>query len=289
VILKNKPRRSSHLWDHHVVGRPLDPERFRSEPFVELRDASAAFGSRTALSATTLDLHGGTSIALVGANGSGKTTLLRLIAGLLSPASGAVLHGEGIRFAYVAQHQHQHRFMPLTAGEVLDMSRYGHLGLLGRFRSEDRAAVQAAATRLQVAELRDHTFSELSGGQRQRVLIASAVASQAHVLLLDEPVTGLDLPSQRRIMEVVAGERADGRLVVLSTHDLDEARQCDVVVLLAGRVVAHGSPSEVLVAANLRTAFGSHVVDDHGRPQVIDDHGHGSHGDDDHDHGGCAD
>jgi ABC-type Mn2+/Zn2+ transport system ATPase subunit len=279
VILNDKPGRSSHLWDHHVVGRPPDREPSRSEPIVELRGAVAAFGPRTALSATTLDLHGGTSVALVGPNGSGKTTLLRLIAGLLPPSSGSVLHGEGIRFAYIAQHQHQHRFMPLTAGEVLDMSRYGHLGLLGRFRSEDRAVVRAAADRLQVEELRDRTFGELSGGQRQRVLIASAVASQAPVLLLDEPVTGLDLPSQR----------GNGRLVVLSTHDLDEARQCDVVVLLAGRVVAHGSPSQVLVAANLRAAFGSHVVDDHGQPRVIDDHGHGSHGDDDHDHGGCAD
>lgn len=288
MILNYKPGRGSQLWDHHGVGRPADRVLPRAEPFVELRDAVAAFGSRTALSATTLDLRGGSSVALVGPNGSGKTTLLRLIAGLLPPSSGAVLHSEGTRCAYVAQHQHQHRFMPLTAGEVLDMSRYGHLGLLGRFRAEDRAAVHAAATRLQVTELRDRTFSELSGGQRQRVLIASAVASQAPVLLLDEPVTGLDLPSQRRIMDVIAAQRADGRLVVLSTHDLDEARQCDVVVLLAGRVVAHGSPSQVLVAANLRAAFGSHVVDDHGQPRVIDDHGHGSHGEDDHDHGGCA-
>jgi manganese transport system ATP-binding protein len=193
-----------------------------------------------------------------------------------------------VRFAYVAQHQHQHRFMPLTAGEVLDMSRYGVRGMLGRFRAADRVAVQAGAERLDVADLRDRTFSELSGGQRQRVLMASAVASQAPVLLLDEPVTGLDLPSQRRIMQVIAAERGEGRLVVLSTHDLDEARQCDRVALLAGRVVAHGSPGEVLVAANLREAFGSHVVDDDGEPRVIDDHGHGSHAEDDHDHGGCA-
>jgi ABC-type Mn2+/Zn2+ transport system ATPase subunit len=225
----------------------------------------------------------------VGPNGSGKTTLLRLVAGLLPPGTGEVHVRAGVRFAYVAQHQHQHRFMPLTAGEVLDMSRYGERGLLGRFRAADRAVVHAAAERLGVSDLRDRAFGELSGGQRQRVLMASAVASQAAVLLLDEPVTGLDLPSQQRIMAVVAAERAAGRLVVLSTHDLDEAGQCDRVVLLAGRVVAHGSPGEVLVAANLREAYGSHVVEEDGVPRVIDDHGHGSHIGDDHDHGGCAD
>jgi manganese transport system ATP-binding protein len=211
------------------------------------------------------------------------------VAGLVAPSAGEVHVRSGVRFAYVAQHQHQHRFMPLTAGEVLDMSRYGERGLLGRFRAADRAVVHAAAERLRVSDLRDRTFGQLSGGQRQRVLMASAIASQAPVLLLDEPVTGLDLPSQRQIMQVIADERGAGRLVVLSTHDLDEARQCDLVVLLAGRIVAHGTPGEVLVATNLREAFGSHVVDDDGVPRVIDDHGHGSHAEDDHDHGGCAD
>jgi ABC-type Mn2+/Zn2+ transport system ATPase subunit len=244
---------------------------------VELVDASVVFGSHSALAPSSLRFAGGESVALVGPNGSGKTTLLRLVAGLQRPSSGQVRVSPGARFAYLGQHQHQHRFMPLTAAEVLDMSRYGERGLLGRFRSEDRTIVCAASERLDVQDLRDRAFTELSGGQRQRVLMASAVARQAEVLLLDEPVTGLDIPSKQRILDVVGAERDAGRLVMLSTHDLDEARQCDVVVLLAGRVVASGPPDQVLVADTLREAFGSHVLDDHGDLSLIDDHGHGSH------------
>ena len=243
---------------------------------VELVDASARFGTRTALAPTTIACESGTSLALVGPNGSGKTTLLRLIAGLLEPASGEVRTAPGVRVAYVAQHQHQHGFMPLTVREVLNMSRYGQRGLLGRFRAVDRRAIAAAEELLDVTDLRDLGFGELSGGQRQRVLVASAVATDAAVLLLDEPVTGLDIPSQQRIMDVIRDQRDQGRLVVMSTHDLDEARQCDRVLLLAGRVVADGPPEEVLVREHLAAAFDSHLIDGQGGLRVLDDHGHGS-------------
>lgn len=243
---------------------------------VELVDASASFGGHQALAPTSLAFDGGCSAAFVGPNGSGKTTLLRLIAGLLSPTGGVVDHRDGTRLAYVAQHQHQQRFLPLTVGEVLNTSRYGRRGLLGRFRAADRSAVEDAAGRLDVWGLRNRSLGELSGGQRQRVLIAGAVASHSDVLLLDEPLTGVDLPSRQRIAEVVATERDRGLLVVISTHDLDEARTCDRVVLLAGRVVADGPPSEVLQVGPLTEAFGGHVLAETDGPLVIDDHGHGS-------------
>jgi len=244
---------------------------------IELRDVTVRFGSRVALDAGSMRFDAGSSVALVGPNGSGKTTLLRLLAGLLDPSTGAVGRTAGTHVAYVAQHQHQHRWMPLTVQEVLRMSRYGHRGLLGPLRRDDKAAIAVAAERLDVTDLDHRRFGDLSGGQRQRVLVASALATRADIVLLDEPITGLDLPSQHRILDVIVEERDAGRLVVLSTHDLDEARQCDRVVLLAGRVVADGPAAAVLTRDYLAEAFGSHLVDDARTLQVIDDHGHGSH------------
>lgn len=255
---------------------PHDPAP--ANRMIEVRDVTVRFGPRVALDAGSLRFGAGTSVALVGPNGSGKTTLLRLLAGLADPTTGSVGRAAGTHVAYVAQHQHQHRWMPLTVDEVLRMSRYGRRGLLGPLRRDDKEAIAVAAGRLDVTDLRHRRFGELSGGQRQRVLVASALATRADAVLLDEPITGLDLPSQHRILDVIVEERDAGRLVVLSTHDLDEARQCDRIVLLAGRVVADGPPPEVLTRGFLSEAFGSHLVDDARTLQVIDDHGHGSHG-----------
>jgi ABC-type Mn2+/Zn2+ transport system ATPase subunit len=223
-------------------------------------------------------LGAGTLVALMGPNGSGKTTLLKLLAGLLQPTTGAVVRQEGLSVAYVDQHQHQHRWMPLAVVEVLRMSQYGRRPFPWPLRAEQKARIADAAERLEVADLSARAFSDLSGGQRQRVLIASAVATAAPCLLLDEPITGLDLPSQERIIRVLGAERDAGRLVVLSTHHLDEARRCERVILLNTTVVADGPPERVLTAEHLAGTFGARVVGEVGeRALVLDDHGHGSH------------
>ena len=110
------------------------------------------------------------------------------------------------------------------------------------------------------------------------MFVAQGLAQDADVLLLDEPVAGLDLPSAERIREVVADERAAGRTVVIATHDLDEAARADHAVLLAGRVVAAGPPGEVLTADNLRVAYGGHLLDLGDGVVVLDDGAHGHHG-----------
>ena len=146
------------------------------------------------------------------------------------------------------------RDQPLSVDEVLRMGRYAARGLVGRLRRDDHDAIDAAATRLEVDELRHRSFGDLSGGQRQRVLVAQALASQPGLLLLDEPITGLDLPSQARILEVVHDEVTRGGTVVLSTHHLGEARRTDRVMLLAGCVVADGPPATVLQREHLAEA-----------------------------------
>jgi ABC-type Mn2+/Zn2+ transport system ATPase subunit len=131
--------------------------------------------------------------------------------------------------------------------------------------------------RLEVADLGKRTFGDLSGGQRQRVLVATAIAGEVRTVLLDEPITGLDLPSQRLILDVVDEERARGRLVMLSTHHLDEAEHCDRVLLLNTSVVADGPPETVLVHGPLAEAFGVHAVRIEGDElEVMDEHGHGT-------------
>jgi ABC-type Mn2+/Zn2+ transport system ATPase subunit len=239
---------------------------------VEAVDVCVHYGTTTALAPSSFSLRRGTTTALVGANGSGKTTLLSLLAGLIEPDDGTV--GVAGSVAMVAQHRHHHRWMPLSVDEVLRMGRYRERGLLGRLGARDRASIDLAADQLEVTHLRRRSFSDLSGGQQQRVLVAQALAGDPSLLLLDEPITGLDLPSQLRILDVMARAAADGRTVVFSTHHLAEARRADRVMLLAGCVLADGPPPEVLVPRLLAEAFGGRLIRDDGSTVVVDEHGH---------------
>lgn len=237
-------------------------------------DVCVHYGSVVALAPSSFDLDAGVSTALVGPNGSGKSTLLHLLAGLVRPTSGTLSIQRGTTVAFVAQHQHQHRWMPLSVADVLQMGRYGDRGLLGRLRSEDRRAIADAAERLDVAGLRRRPYGELSGGQRQRVLVAQALASRPDLLLLDEPITGLDLPSQERILEIIDDETARGTAVVFSTHHLGEAKRADRVMLLAGCLLALGPPGGVLRPDLLSEAFGNRLVREGASTVVVDEHGH---------------
>ena len=211
-------------------------------PIVMASGVCVHHGDVVALAPTDLSIGSGCALALVGSNGSGKTTLLHLIAGLLQPTAGTIdIVG---RVALVAQHQAHHPWMPLSVDEVLRMGRYR--GLVHRLKRSDREAIDRAAERLEVAHLRRRAFGALSGGERQRVLVAKAVASGAEVLLLDEPITGLDLPSQARILEVIDEHARSGGTVVFSTHHLGEASRADRVLLMAGCVLADGRPEDVL-------------------------------------------
>jgi ABC-type Mn2+/Zn2+ transport system ATPase subunit len=251
-----------------TTAAPIPPDT----AFATARDVCVHYGSTVALAPVSFDIPRGQSIALVGSNGSGKTTLLSLIAGLVEPRDGTIeVRG---RVAMVTQQRDHHRWMPLSVDEVLRIGRYQRRGLLGRLRSDDRDAIDAAAALLEVTQLRGRAFGELSGGQQQRVLVAQAVASQPDLLLLDEPITGLDLPSQLRILDVIERHARGGGSVAFSTHHLAEARRADRVMLLAGCLLADGSPDEVLVPAVLAEAFGGRLISDDGLAVVVDDHGH---------------
>ncbi|MDH4169993.1 MAG: metal ABC transporter ATP-binding protein [Acidimicrobiia bacterium] len=255
------------------------------EPLLTVSNLRVTFGTRIALDGVGFTLAAGHSAALIGPNGSGKTTLLHAIAGLHRPARGTiVLTPADATVAYVTQRHDHARWMPLTASEVLNMAGYQRRGLLGRLTSADVAARAQAADRLAIGDLLRRQFGELSGGQQQRVLIAQALAQQPRLLLLDEPITGLDLVSQQVILDVIADATAAGTAVMLSTHHLDEARHCERVLLLATDLVAEGPPDEVLTTERLREAFGGRLLGDHADHDhdldllLLDDHGHGTHG-----------
>jgi ABC-type Mn2+/Zn2+ transport system ATPase subunit len=253
------------------------------ETVARLHEASVRYGDIVALAPTSLSVASGSSVALVGSNGSGKSTLLGLLALLVAPTTGTVELIGRPRVSFVAQQHQQHRWMPLTVHEVLTMGRFRRLGLIRPVGRADRDAIAVASERLEVADLARRSFGELSGGQRQRVLVAQALVDLPDLLLLDEPITGLDLASQETILSVLRDETARGGTVVFSTHHLDEARQADRVVLLAGEVVADGPPAEALRPELLAAAFGGRVLRINGSTIVLDDHGHGA-GHDDCDH-----
>jgi manganese transport system ATP-binding protein len=257
---------------------------------IDARDVVLAHGDHVAVASSSLRIPPGCIVACIGPNGSGKSTLLDAVTGLMKVRSGTLrVFGEppgAGDVAYVFQTTDTPAHLPLTVREVVTMGRYRTAGLIGRLGADGRAAVDSAMARTGVADLAGRQLLELSGGQRQRVLVAQGLASGARLLVLDEPMTGLDVVSRQRILEVMAEERDAGRTVVFSTHDLAEASTADQIVLLAGRVVAAGTPSQVLTEEHLVEAYRGRLVDVAGVRLIDDPHHHGSRQDrhDGHEH-----
>jgi manganese transport system ATP-binding protein len=276
------------------IAADLQPRREDAtspRPAVVGRALTLAHGPRVALAEATFSVPEGRLTALIGPNGSGKSTLLDAIAGLHEPRSGTVeVLGDQLArrrsVAYVLQSLHANEQLPVSVREVVTMGRYGERGAFGRVRPSDKQAVARALERLDVAGFARRPLGDLSGGERQRVLVAQALAQEAPLLLLDEPVTGLDVISQERIEQVVAEEVAAGRTVVVSTHSLAEAAEADHLLLLAGRLVAEGSAAEVLTEEHLRAAYGAMVIEvaggDGSGVVMVDDGAH--HHEPGHDH-----
>ena len=238
------------------------------------RGLDLGYGHRTVLAGVDLDVPGAAITTLIGPNGAGKSTFLHALAGLLKPQRGDLQvpardHVGGV--ALVLQATEANSRLPLTVREVVAMGRYPHRRWLRPPTSQDRQVVDAALDLLHLRDLANAQIRELSGGQRQRAFVAQGLAQQASLLVLDEPFTGLDILSHASIREAIDHERSLGHAVVLSSHDLADAAAADYVVLLAGRVVAAGSPTVVLDDTNLSAAYGSRLVHLGDRVTFIDD------------------
>lgn len=232
---------------------------------VRMTELSVAYGAIDAVRRVDLAFGRGQLVAIIGPNGSGKSTLLSTISGLVKPTTGSVAvldaAGDEVRgeVAHVLQTTIANEALPLTVIETVRMGTYGRRGLLARLTAADRTAVSDAIDRMRLGDLVDRQLHELSGGQRQRAYVAQGLAQQAQVLLLDEPVTGLDLVSQETISQVIREEASGGRTVFLTTHDVGTARTADTAVLLATDVIAWGEPASTLTPETLARAYGGHV------------------------------
>jgi manganese/iron transport system ATP-binding protein len=219
----------------------------------------------TAVRGASFALRAGTITALVGMNGSGKSSLFKAIMGFLSPARGTVtLSGKPVRealksglVAYVPQAEEVDWTFPVLVEDVVMMGRYGRMNLMRMPRAADRAAVSAALERVGLADLRKRQIGELSGGQRKRVFLARALAQESEIILLDEPFTGVDVKTENAIIALLRAMRDEGRLMLVSTHNLGSVPDfCDEVVLFNQTVVAQGPTATTFTEANLANAFG---------------------------------
>ena len=237
---------------------------------LELVKAGVRAGGRWLVRDATLELSEGNLTAFVGPNGSGKTTLLRLLAGLWQPSEGEVLldgcelsrlprRELARRVAYTPQDTHIE--FAFTVRDVVMMGRHPHLGRFEREGAGDRQAVLAAMGRADCLHLADRLVTELSGGERQRVVIARSLATEAQIILLDEPVANLDIRHALDTLELCRELAGEGKTVALAVHDLNLAARyaTEVVLVSAGRLVARGAPAEVVTGERIRAAFGVHT------------------------------
>lgn len=222
----------------------------------EAEGLSFSYGSASVLGGIDLVVEQGEFVALIGANGSGKSTLLRLLLGLERPGAGAVRLfgvdprrlGEPWRIGYVPQRAVLSSSLPATVEEVVASGRLARRGWIGRLRREDREEVDHALESVALTDRRSDPAGSLSGGQQQRALIAKALVSRPELLILDEPVAGVDLDAQARFRDSLVHLVNDhGAAVLLVSHELGAvADDLDRVVLLRhGEIAFDGAPAEL--------------------------------------------
>ncbi len=247
--------------------RGMNPPRLSAtRPAIAVDGISVRYANGvTAIEDASFRLNPASICALVGVNGSGKSTLFKTLMGFIAPAKGAVtIAGETVAaalksglVAYVPQSEDVDWNFPVLVEDVVMMGRYGHMGFLRIAGAADRAAVDAALERVGMSALRHRQIGELSGGQKKRVFLARALAQGSQIILLDEPFTGVDARTETAIIDLLRAMRDEGRLILVSTHNLGSIPDfCDHVILFNRTVIAAGPTETTFTEANLIRAFG---------------------------------
>lgn len=258
--------------DHSSIELSQLPHR------LELEDVSLGYGSKTVLVGLDFQVPNGARVAVVGPNGAGKSTLFKALVGLLPIQHGQILiHGRPMGthqdcVAYVPQREDVDWRFPVDVQDVVMMGRYGRQGWLRRPSAADRAAVAQAMEQMGISQLATQPIADLSGGQQQRVFLARALAQEPHILLMDEPFTGVDITAQEAALYLVDDLHDRGVTTIISTHDLSlAASRFDYVLLLNRRQVAFGSPAEVMQQQFLARTFGNHLLMMENGALLVDD------------------
>jgi ABC-type Mn2+/Zn2+ transport system ATPase subunit len=232
-----------------------------------LHEVGAGYGGGPVLAGVNLEIAPGSLVGVIGPNGSGKSTLLKAILGLAPVSTGQVLlDGRPVReqrerLAYVPQREAVDWSFPVSAEQVVMMGRYPRVGWLRIPGAADRAAVRAALGRVALADLGGAQIGALSGGQQQRVFLARALVQEASVLLLDEPMTGVDQMTEHLIVDLLGDLRNAGTTILHATHDLESASEIsDQLCFVNRRVVAYGPPAETFTPPILHATFGGELL-----------------------------
>ncbi len=246
-------------WRRRRPRAPHEP----GAPVLEVDGLCVHYDGRPAIEGVNFRLSQGDELGVIGPNGAGKSTLLKAIAGIVAPSAGEVrVYGHvpsgHICIAYLPQRCDVDWRFPLTVADVVMMGRFGRLGPLRRPGARDRDLVRETLVLVAMADRADRRIGELSGGEQQRMFIARALAQEAELVLLDEPLAGLDLPSQEGILDLLSALRDRGVTLLVALHDLGIATEhFGKVLLLKGRAIGFGAPEEVFCADRLREAYGS--------------------------------
>lgn len=249
-------------------------------PLVQARAAAFTYEGADAPSLTDVELSlpAGELVILLGPNGGGKTTLLRAIAGELGAAGGSLAVHAAV--AYLPQHDLSRTDFPVTALDVALMGTLAERRIWQRPHRTDRARAREALAMVGLAARADDAYGELSGGQRRRVLLARTIVQKAPVILLDEPLAGVDPASEQAIRTTLRALRDNSRLVLVASHDIEYAREADRVLCINRRLTANGAPAEVLTETLLRETYGGELTllptggDAGGSVAVVEHHHH---------------
>jgi manganese/iron transport system ATP-binding protein len=238
----------------------------RNREGIAAEDVTVTYrNGHTALRNASFAIPPGTITALVGVNGAGKSTLFKAIMGFVPVASGEIrVLGMSVKqalkqnlVAYVPQAEEVDWNFPVLVEDVVMMGRYGHMNFLRIPSKRDQQMVEEALARVGMSNYRKRQIGELSGGQRKRVFLARALAQEGQVILLDEPFTGVDVTTEEQIIGLMKDLRAEGRVMLVSTHNLGSVPDfCDRTIFVKGTVIASGKTEDTFTEANLKTAFG---------------------------------
>lgn len=234
---------------------------------LDLENVSAGYDGKLALQDITCQIAHGWQVAVVGPNGAGKSTLFKVLVGLLPLRSGRILvHGQPLGHhqdcvAYVPQREEVDWRFPVTVADVVMMGRFGRQGWFRRPAREDREIVMEKMEHMGIADLAHRSIGELSGGQQQRAFLARALAQQPHILLMDEPFTGIDISTQETTLDLLDQLKTIKVTVLVSTHDLNLAAQrFEHILLLNKQLIAYGSASRVFTPETIQQAFSNRVL-----------------------------